>query len=136
MCIRHKDRNDYVGAIVLDNLREAGAGAGKPAEPTVKIRVLINPGINVAPNVRRAIDSENVSATHDLIYYAERFREKIATFDRRLRRDLGESVADSASGAVMALAESSGKNEDFFHGGRRRGSLMDNCGGQSTLATP
>jgi hypothetical protein len=49
---------------------------------------------------------------------------------------LGETIADSASGAVMALAESGGKNEDFFHGGKRRGSLMDNCAGQSTLATP
>ncbi len=96
----------------------------------------MDPGINAGPGSRRAIDSENVSATRDLIYYAERFREKVAALDRRLGRDLGESIADPARGAVMALTESGGKNEDFFHGGRRRGSLMDNCGGQSTLATP
>jgi hypothetical protein len=49
---------------------------------------------------------------------------------------LDERIADSTSSAVMAFAESGGKNEDFFHGGGRRGSLMDNCAGQSTLATP
>jgi hypothetical protein len=136
MCIRHKDRNDYGGAIALDNLREAGAGAGKPAEPVVKIRVLIDPGINVRPYVGGAIDGEEIHAPDKLVDRSECFREKIAAFDGRLWRDLGESIADCTSGAVMALAESSGKNEDFFHGGRRRGSLMDNWAGQSTLATP
>ena len=84
----------------------------------------------------RAIDGEEIHAPDKLVDWSECFREKVATFDRRLGRDLGETIADSASGAVMALAESGGKNEDFFHGGKRRGSLMDNCAGQSTLATP
>jgi len=86
--------------------------------------------------VWRAIDGEEIHAPDKLVDWSECFREKVAAFDRRLGRDLGETIADSASGAVMALAESSGKNEDFFHGGKRRGSLMDNCAGQSTLATP
>ena len=136
MCIWHKDRNDYVGTIVLDNLREAGAGAGKPAEPIVKIRVLINPGVNVRPKVRRAIDREEIHAPDKLVDWSECFREKVAAIDFGIGRDLGEAVTDSPSGAVMALTESGGKNEDFFHGGRGRGSLMDNCAGQSTLATP
>jgi len=136
MCIRHKDRNDYVGAIALDNLREAGAGAGKPAEPMVKIRVVINPGINVRPNVRRAIDPEEIHSPDKLVDWSECLREKVAAFDCGIWRNLCETVADSTSGAVMALTEAGGKNEDFFHGGRRRGSLMDNCAGQSTLAPP
>ena len=82
MCIRHKDRNDYVGTIVLDNLREAGSGAGKPAEPMVKIRVSIDPGINVRPNVRRAIDCEKIHAPDKLVDWSERFRKKVAAFDR------------------------------------------------------
>ena len=69
----------------------------------------------------RAIDGEEIHAPDKLVDWSECFREKVATFDRRLGRDLGETIADSASGAVMALAESGGKNEDFFHDGRRRG---------------
>jgi hypothetical protein len=84
----------------------------------------------------RAIDGVEIHAPDQLVDWSERFRENIAAFDRRLGRDLDERIADSTSGAVMAFAESGGKNEDFFHGGKRRGSLMDNCAGQSTLATP
>jgi len=136
MCIRHKNRNDYVGAIVLDNLREACAGAGKPAEPMMKIRVVINPGINLRPNMRRAIDREEIHAPDKLVDRSERFRKNITAFDCGIGRNLRETIADSARGAVMAFTESGGKNEDFFHSGSRRGSLMDNCAGQSTLAAP
>jgi hypothetical protein len=85
--------------------------------------------------VRRAIDGEEIHAPDKLVDWSERFREKIAALDRGSGRNLRETVADSARGTVMALTESGGKNEDFFHGERRRGSLMDNCAGQSTLAT-
>jgi len=84
MCIRHKDRNDYLGVIALYDFGQSVAGTGKPAEPIVKVRVVIDPGINVRPNVRRAIDREDIHAPDKLVDWSECFREKIAAFDRRL----------------------------------------------------
>ena len=66
---------------MLDNLRQAVAGAGKPAKPLLKIRVVMDPGINVRPNVRRAIDGEEIHAPDKLVDWSERFCEKIAAFD-------------------------------------------------------
>src|SRR5438034_7515968 len=93
----------------------------------------MDPGINDRPGLGCAIDPEEISAPRHLVYWPIRFCEKIAIFDRRVGRNLAESLTNSTRGTVMPFAKASGKNENFFHDGNGAGSLMDNCAGQSTL---
>lgn len=113
----------------------------KNAKTTLKFLLSVEPTIDVTPGPRAVVDEAKIDLPREGVGRAVGLREKIMNLNTRLApRDLKEALANATGGAVMALAETGGQDQNFFQDSLGRPvfwmpeSLMDICGRQSKLS--
>ena len=80
-----------------------------------EILLPVEPPVDDAPDPRSAIDHPHVEDPRPVVAETVGLGEKIVQLDvRAFGRNLAQAIADAAGGAVVALAEPGGQDQDFF----------------------